>query len=181
MRIWSVVVLGAVAVSLTCRGAGMESDERAEERMGVESEAFEDAIGILGVKYEQFEAAGWADSVASLYTDNAHVAFPNQPPLYGREAIRDNAAAFYALGKANVNLRSEGGWARGPLGVERGTYVYQFTPGPNAPPGLAELFPDSGSYLTRWHRVDGRWKIADRVVNSMKPLPGTAPAAEQQD
>jgi hypothetical protein len=180
MRSWSVVVLGALAVGQACQGAGMESDERAEERMGVESEAFEDAIGILGVKYEQWEAAGLADSVASLYTENAHVAFPNQPPIYGRQAIRDNAAAFYALGKASVNLRSEGGWARGPLGVERGTYVYEFTPGPNAPPGMALWFPDSGSYLTRWHRVDGQWKIADLVVNSMKPLPGTAPAAEHQ-
>jgi hypothetical protein len=34
-----------------------ESDERAEERMGRESDAFESVISILLVKYEQFEAS----------------------------------------------------------------------------------------------------------------------------
>jgi ketosteroid isomerase-like protein len=156
-------------MAVVALGACRESDERAEARMGRESDAFETAISILLVKYEQWEASGLADSVASLYTDNAHVAFAHQPPLYGRAAVRDYLAAFYASGRASLNLRSEDAVANGSLGVEHGTYVYHFTPGPDAPPGLAAMFPDSGSYLAHWHRVDGQWRIAELVVSSMAP------------
>jgi hypothetical protein len=36
--------------------------------------------------------------------------------------------------------------------------------------------------MVHWHLVDGQWKIASVVVNSMKPLPGMEPlmAAPQQ-
>ena len=166
---------GAVAVaalSLACQAAQMETDEQMHARMDGETAEFRTALAAVEAKYEQFEAAGLADSVASLYTEDAFAAFGNQPPATGRQAIRDNAAAFYALGTASVDIRSAAAVANGPLGVERGSYVFQFTPGPNAPPGMAALFPDSGSYLTHWRLVDGQWKIAGLVVNSMKPLPG---------
>jgi len=52
-----------------------------------------------------------------------------------------------------------------------------------APAGMAAMFPDSGSYMVHWHLMDGQWKIASLVVNSMKPLPGMeammAPAPAQ--
>jgi hypothetical protein len=36
--------------------------------------------------------------------------------------------------------------------------------------------------MVHWHLMDGQWKIAGVVVNSMKPLPGMAAmmAAPQQ-
>jgi ketosteroid isomerase-like protein len=171
MRRWRAVAAVAVAMLGGCR----ESDEQAEERMGRESDAFENVISILLVKYEQFEAAGLADSVASLYTDNAHVAFAGRSPLYGRMAVRDHLAAFYAAGRSSLNLRSEDAVASGPLGVEHGTYVREFAPGPDAPAELVVLFPDSGSYLAQWRRVDGQWQIAELVVSSASASARPAP------
>lgn len=166
----SAVAAAVAAVSFACQAT--ETAEQMQARMEQETGAFRAAIQEIEPKYERWEAAGQADSVASLYTENAVAAFGNQPPLNGRQAIRDNAAQMYALGTASLDIRSESAMANGPLGVERGTYVFNFTPGPNAPPGMAAMFPDSGSYLTHWHLVDGQWKIAELVVNSMKPLPG---------
>ena len=165
--------LGVVALSLACQAAEMtETPEQMQARIEQESAAFRTAVEALLVKYEQFEAAGLADSVASLYTEDGIAAFTNQPPFVGRQGVRDGVAAFYALGTPSVDIRSESVTANGPLGVQRGTYVYNFAPGPNAPPGMATMFPDSGSYLTHWRLVDGQWRIAAVVANSMKPLPG---------
>jgi ketosteroid isomerase-like protein len=165
--------VGVVALSLACQAAEMaETPEQMQARIEQESVAFRAAIADVEAKYEQFEAAGLADSVASLYTEDAVAAFANQPPAAGRQAIRDAGVALYALGMASVDIRSASAVANGPVGVERGTYVFNFTPGPNAPPGMAAMFPDSGSYLTHWRLVDGKWLIAGLVVNSMKPLPG---------
>lgn len=162
--------VGVVALSLACQAA--ETDEQMHARMDRETATFRAAVEAEHLKYEQFEAASLADSVASLYTEDAVAAFANQPPAVGRQAIRDAGAAFYALGTVGLDIRSASAMANGPFGVERGTYVLTFTPGPNAPPGMAAMFPDSGSFLAHWRLVDGQWMIAGLVVNSMKPLPG---------
>jgi ketosteroid isomerase-like protein len=162
----------AAAVALACQAPAMETAEEMHARMDREGAAFRAALESVQIRYEGFEAAGLADSVASVYTEDAVAAFARQAPLVGRQAIRDNVAAIHALGTVSVDIRTGAVAVNGPLGVERGTYVYQFTPGPTAPPAMAALFPDSGSYLAHWRLVDGQWKVASLVVNSMKPPPG---------
>jgi ketosteroid isomerase-like protein len=167
---WSVA--GVVLLGLACQPAEVaETPEAMQARLDLESAAFRSAVEAMGLKTEQWEAAGLTDSILSMYAEDAVVAFSNQPVLRGHQAMRENAAAMYALGTASLDLRTENASASGPLGVERGTYVYNFTPGPNAPPAFAAMFPDSGSYLTHWHLMDGQWKIVELVVNSMKPHP----------
>jgi hypothetical protein len=55
------------------------------------------------------------------------------------------------------------------MAVERGRW--NFTPNAGAP-----IPADSGKYLTRWDRVEGRWLIADVTWNSDVPLPPPPPA-----
>jgi ketosteroid isomerase-like protein len=175
MRGWLAMVTVA---GLACQQA--ETAEQAQARMQEETTAFRTWLEAEQTRFEAWEAAGQADSVASMYTDNAVAAFANQPPLMGRQAVRDNAAMLYAMGTAGIDVRTVTAMANGDLAVEHGRYVYTFTPGPTAPPGMADMFPDSGSYIIHWHRVNGAWKIADLVVNSMKPLPGTEAVAGSQ-
>jgi ketosteroid isomerase-like protein len=167
MRGWSAVAAGAMVLSLGCAEEADDQDD-----LEAQNAAFRSAIEAFQVKYEQWEAAGLADSIVMLYTEDVVAAFGNQPILVGRQALRDNAAQAYALGTASIDLRTASAMANGDLGVERGTYVFNMALGPNAPPGLAAMFPDSGSYLARWQRVNGEWLVAELVVNSMKPLPG---------
>lgn len=161
----------AVAVlSVAC--APTETAEQMQARMQEETEAFREAITAMQVRYEEWEAAGLVDSVASVYAENAVAAFPNQPLLRGRQAIRDNAEQAHMLGTFSLDLQTENAMANGPLAVERGSYVQGLTPGPNTPPGMAAMFPDSGSYVVHWHLIDDQWKIVELVVASHRPLPG---------
>jgi len=179
MRGWSVVVAGTMALSLACAAETDDDDTSIEDQTA----AFRTAIEAQQTKYEQWEAAGQHDSIAAIYTEDAVAAFGNQPVLNGRAALLANAAQMAGMGTPSLDLRTVSAMANGPLGVEYGTYVYNMTLAPTAPAAMAAMFPDSGSYMVHWHLVDGQWKIAGVVVNSMKPLPGMeammAPAPQQ--
>jgi ketosteroid isomerase-like protein len=161
---------GAMVLGLAC--AAQEADDDDGMSLEQQSAAFRSAIEPMQASYERWESAGLVDSVLLVYTEDAVAAFGNQPVIRGREALRANAIQMRAMGTPSLDLRTESATASGDLGVERGTYVFTMTLGPGAPPAMAALFPDSGSYMTRWQRVNGEWKIAELVVNSMKPLPG---------
>ena len=178
MRGWSVVVAGAMALGLAC-AAEMDDDDMSLEE---QTAAFRTAIEAQQAKYEQWEAAGQHDSMVAMYMDDAVAAFGNQPVLNGRAAILANAMQMAPMGTPSLDLRTVSAMANGPLGVEYGTYVFNMTLAAGAPAEMAAMFPDSGSYMVHWHLMDGQWKIAGVVVNSMKPLPGMAAmmAAPQQ-
>jgi ketosteroid isomerase-like protein len=169
MRVQSAVAAGAMVLGLACAA---EPDDQDEVSIEEQSAAFRSAVEAILAKYEQWEAAGQIDSILTLYTENVVLAFANQPIIEGKQAVRDNAAQMYAMGTPSLDLRTQSATASGDLGVERGTYVFNMTLAQGAPAAMAALFPDSGSYLTHWHRVNGEWKAAEVVVNSMKPLPG---------
>jgi ketosteroid isomerase-like protein len=179
MRGWSAVTVAAMALSLACSAETDDDDTSIEDQ----SAAFRTAVEANQVKYEQWEAAGQHDSIMAVYTEDAIAAFGNQPVLMGRAAILANAMQMAGLGTPSLDLRTVSAMANGPLGVEYGTYVYNMTLSATAPAGMAAMFPDSGSYMAHWHLMDGQWKIASLVVNSMKPLPGMeammAPAPQQ--
>lgn len=168
MRGRSVVVAGVMVLGLGCAAEMDDSDASVEEQ----SAAFRSEIEALQPRYEQWEAAGLMDSILAVYTENAVAAFANQPILTGHAALRANAEQMRGMGTASIDLRTQSAMASGDLGVERGTYVFNMTLAAGAPAEMAAMFPDSGSYMAHWHRVGGQWKIAELVVNSMKPMPG---------
>jgi len=79
------------------------------------------------------------------------------------------------MGKFTSQITQESVMANGPLGVDRGTYTFTFTPNKGmenmgVPPA------DTGKYLVHWHKVNGTWQIAELIYNSDLPLPAPAPA-----
>jgi ketosteroid isomerase-like protein len=171
MRAKSAVVVGAMVLGLGCAAEPGDDDMSMEEQ----SAAFRAELEALQPRYEQWEAAGMMDSILAVYTETAVAAFANQPILTGQAALRANAEQMRGMGTASIDLRTQSAMASGDLGVERGTYVFNMTLAEGAPAEMAAMFPDSGSYMAHWHRVGGQWKIAELVVNSMKPLPGMPP------
>jgi ketosteroid isomerase-like protein len=160
-----------MVLGLGCAAEMDDSDASVEEQ----SAAFRAEIEALQPRYEQWEAAGMWDSVLAIWTENAVAAFANQPILTGKTALRAHAEQITSMGTPSLDLRTQSAMASGDLGVERGTYVFNLTLAAGAPAEMAAMFPDSGSYLQHWHRINGQWKIAELVVNSMKPLPGMPP------
>ena len=118
-------------------------------------------------------ATGEAESVASLFTEDAWQMPPNNPPLVGRSAIREFWRNAVKWGKWHFTLRVQSVDVSEPLAVERGKYVLQFTAGPDAPPGMTS-FEDRGNYLVHWrHEPNGDWRIAADAPVSELPLPST--------
>jgi uncharacterized protein (TIGR02246 family) len=116
-------------------------------------------------------AAGDVNSVASLFAEDAWQLPPNNPPLVGREAIRQFWTQAMKWGKWDFTLSAQDVSVSGPIAIERGAYVLKFTAGPGAPPGLAS-FQDRGNYLVHWrHERDGEWRAVGDAPVSEVPMP----------
>ncbi|HEX9579773.1 MAG TPA: nuclear transport factor 2 family protein [Gemmatimonadales bacterium] len=167
--------IAALALLAACQQA--ETPERTQARMAQESSMFRERVGGLAVSWERWNAAGQADSIASVFTAEGRMMQPNGPTLVGRDAIRANQAQLFAMGQWTVDLNLESAMSNGPLGIDRGRYQLSFARGPNAPPEAAMIPPvDSGKYLVHWHQVNGTWMIADLIWNSDLPMPAPTPA-----
>lgn len=167
--------MAAVLAAVTgCQAA--ETPEQMQARIDQESATFRQFIQSVATRYESWLATGAADSIASMFTESGRMLPPNAPAVIGRDAIRANQSQQFALGRWTIEITPEAGIANGPLGLDRGTFVVTFTPGPGAPPQAAMIPPaDTGKYVAHWHQVDGNWLFADLIWNSNRPMPAPAP------
>jgi ketosteroid isomerase-like protein len=118
--------------------------------------------------WERWVAEGKVDSLASLLTENTNILPPNAPPIVGRDAWLAVFRPQLTTGKWSEDVVTESVVAYGPLAVERGSYTLSFTPGPGTPASMRAM-SDTGKYLWHWHKVDGRWLIAEAAWSSNRP------------
>jgi ketosteroid isomerase-like protein len=168
MRIapWAVAALCAVAAC----APKPETPEQAAARMAAETDSARAAIEAANAAFVRYFAAGHADSAAMNYAEGARALMPNEPMVEGRAAIQAKFAEWMAAGTWQMQVTTVSVEASGPLAVEVGTSVIGFTPGPNAPRGMAAMYPDSGKYVTVWKKVDGRWTIITDIFNSSRAM-----------
>lgn len=143
-----------------------ESPQQAQARMEKETEAFTAAATATAKRYAGWVAAGQADSIAGMFTEQGREMPPNEPAVVGRAAIKSyemrNAATF----TSKLVIRGESYMASGPLAIERGSYTYTGSAKPGAPKGMPATVNDDGKYLIHWHTVNGKWLMADMIWNS---------------
>jgi ketosteroid isomerase-like protein len=171
--------LGAAALLgvMGCQPA--ETPQQMQARMDQESAAFKQFVGGVTKRWERWDAAGQADSIANIYMDQGREMPPNAPAVVGRNALRTSAAAEFGMGKVSVHITSESSVANGPLGIDRGSYNFTFTANKGMKPTAGIMMPpsaDTGKYLAHWHKVNGTWQLAELIVNSNLPVGGAAPA-----
>ena len=132
------------------------------------------AVDSINTRVEGWFLAGQADSISSVFAQDALLMPPNDKALVGRDSIRTFWASLLKMGIVNFDLRSEDLIALDTVAVERGQYVLKFTAGPNS---AVRDFEDRGNYLTVWRREsDGQMRIVwDAAVSSI-PLPVTPPS-----
>ncbi|MEX0692722.1 MAG: DUF4440 domain-containing protein [Gemmatimonadales bacterium] len=162
------VTLLASAVLVACQST--ETADQIASRIEQESQAARAEIERIIVDYERWVAGGHVDSMASLLAEDARVLPPNQPSVVGRADWIAWARPMFAHGTWTEDIMTEAVVANGPIAIERGRYVLNFTPGSTSPAGAVAM-SDTGKYLWHWHRIDGRWQLADAIWNSDRPLP----------
>jgi len=129
------------------------------------------AIDAANAQWPRLTAARHADSLAELYHPTAVILPPNMRPTHGRDSIR---AFFGVLNSMSspppvLTLRAESVWASGPMAVELGRWHFAWPAGAKRPPGAPAV--DSGKYIVRWVKENGRWWMAQDIWNSDVALP----------
>jgi uncharacterized protein (TIGR02246 family) len=119
--------------------------------------------------------AGDADTIVSLYADDAVLMPPHAGVANGKAAIRefiakDSAGAKAAGVKLMPGAASAG--VNGDMGWESGSYTVTDGSGQTV---------DSGSYLSVSRKVDGKWLYIRDMYNSDRPLPTPPPAPEKKN
>jgi uncharacterized protein (TIGR02246 family) len=110
-----------------------------------------------------------ADGYVALLATDAVLMPPNEPPIFGKEAIRSwNQAQFQQITIDVTSVPEEqviaGDWA-----FHRGTARFHVMPRTGGP-----AFQDTGKFVIIYHRdSEGRWKIARDIwsTNSRPPSP----------
>jgi uncharacterized protein (TIGR02246 family) len=129
------------------------------------------AIRAASDQWQKDVAAQNVDAIVALHAPDAVVMMSHAPVANGTTAIRGMWAE--AVKTPGLNLH----WTPTKIDVvspnraiEYGTYTESF----DTPQGKGS---DAGTYVTVWHKVNGKWRVAIDAANTSVPLPTTAPAA----
>lgn len=147
-----------------------ETPQQAQARMEKETEAFTAAAAPTAKRYASWVAAGQADSIANIFTEQGREMPPNEPAVVGRAAIKMYEARNAATMTSRLTIRGESYMASGPLGVERGSYHFEGTARPGAPKGMPASINEDGKYLIHWHNVNGQWMMVELIFNSNRGM-----------
>lgn len=159
---------------------GVSACENSDTRIERESVAFKQLLPGIARRFEQFTAAGQADSIAGLFDGVGQELPPNEPRAVGRAAIRDRHARLATWGTWQLHLTPRSAMAYGRNAADDGDFTISLTPGPNAPAGMVAV-TDSGKYLAHWlQEADGRWRILQLIWNSNLPLPSPPTATNRR-
>jgi len=172
-------VAGAV-VALMAACQTQQTPQQMQARIDKESDALKQTLAAIGKRWEGWIAAGQADSIANLFTEQGREMPPNEPGVVGRAAIRQFEARNAATMDGKLTIRTEAVVANGPVGIERGSYAFEGKAKPGAPTGTPATVSEEGKYLIHWHNVNGQWRVADLIWNGNKPMMMPAPAPRQK-
>lgn len=130
----------------------------------------ERAVRAASAAWQRYIAAQQVDSIVALHTSDAVLMFANSPVVKGSDGIRAGWSEIVKLPNLSMHWVPQKIDVASPaVATEYGTYTDSYDT-PNGKEG------DSGTYVTIWHKVNGKWRVAlDAPVSSM-PAPAAAPA-----
>lgn len=151
-------LIGIAIAALAQTAAGQSKDER--------------AIRAAGEAWQQWVVAQNVDSIVALHTPDAVVMMANSPPMKGPAAIRGGWGEMVKT--PGLNLR----WTPTRIDVVSSRAAHEYGTYTNSWDGPNGKMSDAGSYVTIWHKVNGKWRVAlDAAVTSMAAAPAAAPEA----
>jgi ketosteroid isomerase-like protein/quercetin dioxygenase-like cupin family protein len=157
-RISALTALAAIGIAVTAPAASSQSKD-------------EEAIRALTYQWQKDIAARNLDGIVALHAPDAIVMMSHNPLATGTAAIR--GAWGEGLKTPGLDLH----WtpvkievASPTVATEYGSYTESF----DTPNGKGH---DAGNYVTIWHKINGKWRVAlDAPVTTM-PLPAAGAAS----
>jgi ketosteroid isomerase-like protein len=110
-----------------------------------------------------------ANAVAARYTQDAVLLPPNEPAVFGRDAIAATHAELFATGDFKIDIEPLETVIDGQLAYVAGRYRLWTDDG---------TLVDRGKYMEIWRPVNGEWLISRDIYNSSLPLPAEEAPAE---
>ena len=159
-RVSTIALLAIAALAETV--AAQSSDER--------------AIRAVGQEWQRALNAHDVDRVLAVHAADAIYMLSHQPLVSGAAAIRAGWAEALKLPNYKVSWTPTKIDVASPrVATEYGTYTESYT-GPDG-----KLATDGGNYVTIWHKINGRWKVAVDAPNTTSPLPSPVAAGALSD
>ena len=151
-RIATRRALGALAIAVTASAA---QGQRADER----------AIRALSDQWQRDIAAQNVDAIVALHTSDAVVMMSHAPVARGSAAIRGIWSEAVKTPGLNLSWTPTKIEVVSPTrAIEYGNYTESY----DTPQGKGT---DAGSYITVWHKVAGKWRIAADAPVTSQALP----------
>ena len=98
-----------------------------------------------------------AESLATLYTEDAVFLPPNEPAVFGRDAIQATHQEVFATGDVKIDIEALETVIDGQLAYVAGRYRMWTDDG---------TLVDRGKYIEIWRTVNGEWLIHRDIYNS---------------
>src|SRR6202521_4740421 len=128
-------------------------------------------IRALSDKWQRDVAAQNVDAIVALHTPDAVVMLSHSPLVTGPVAIRGAWSEMVKTPGLVLHWTPTRIDVASPtVATEYGTYTESY----DTPQGKAT---DAGNYVTIWHKINGKWRVALDAPNTTAPLPAAGSAA----
>lgn len=118
-------------------------------------------IAAANAKVEKAVSAGDADTLASLYTDDAILMPPGSPMVTGKDNIASVWQSMFEMGVSELDLQPTEVNVTGDTAAEVGTFTY-----------TAGDMTGTGKYIVLWQKGDdGNWRLRRDIWNEDAPPP----------
>lgn len=129
------------------------------------------AIRALSDQWQRDVAAKNVDAIVAIHTPDAQVMMSHAPVATGSTAIRGMWGEVIKTPGLNLSWTPTKIDVVSPTrAIEHGTYTDSW----DTPQGKAS---DAGNYVTIWHKINGKWRVALDMANTSQPLTAVGSAS----
>jgi transcriptional regulator with XRE-family HTH domain len=110
------------------------------------------------VLFERWFNSGQIDSISTRYLENACMMPDQSPTIHNRKSIYEHFKQLYDSGLRFSVIKSTSKVISDSIAIDRGVWTVCLNSVPVA----------SGTYLTQWHNLNGKWWIENEMSKSDK-------------
>lgn len=137
------------------------SSAKAQTKMKIREQL---EIASSNTKFMELFNAGQIDSISVRYMENACLMPDQYPTVSDRKSIHQYFTQLYNRGLRFAQLKTVSKIITDSIAIDRGVWDIS----------INSVVVSSGTYLTQWHYINGRWKIENEMSKANESTTGEA-------